>query len=112
MTESSRIRGRVENGWWGTVLDAPDPSALARFYADLLGWRVHRDEGNYATIAPPEGVTYLGFQFSENYEPPAWPNAEGRQQMHAQDHFLRCDPAWFLPVGSRVAVHEPWRERS
>ena len=107
----TRIRGRAENGWWGTVLDAPDPSALARFYADLLGWRIHRDEGDYATIGPPEGVTYLGFQFSENYVPPVWPNVEGRQQMqlHLDLEVLDLEGAVEDAVarGARLAEFQP-----
>ena len=111
MSELGRIRGRVENGWWGTVLDAPDPPALARFYARLLGWRIHRDEGDYVTVAPPEGVTYLGFQFSENYEPPVWPNTQGRQQMqlHLDLEVLDLDGAVedALARGARLAEFQP-----
>jgi catechol 2,3-dioxygenase-like lactoylglutathione lyase family enzyme len=111
MPETSRIRGRAENGWWGTVLDAPDPSALARFYAELLGWRIHKDEGDYATIAPAEGVTYLGFQFSENYVAPVWPNVEGRQQMqlHLDLEVLDLDGAVedALTRGARLAEFQP-----
>ena len=33
-------------------------------------------------------------------------------QMHAQDHFLRRDPARLLPIRSRVAVDETRRELS
>ncbi|WP_405021602.1 VOC family protein [Kitasatospora sp. NBC_00070] len=29
--------------WWGTTIEAPDPSALARFYAELLGWHIGRE---------------------------------------------------------------------
>ena len=75
------IRGRAEDGWWGAVLEAPDAGALARFYAGLLGWRVDKDDPDWATVAPPEGVAYLGFQTSPEYVPPVWPPIEGRQQM-------------------------------
>ena len=30
--------------WWGAALEAPDPAALGRFYADLLGWPVGHEE--------------------------------------------------------------------
>ncbi|WP_309110945.1 VOC family protein [Saccharothrix sp.] len=39
-----------------TVLDAPDPSALARFHSDLLGWPVTSDEPGWATSRPPDGT--------------------------------------------------------
>lgn len=38
-------------GWWGVVLEAPDASALARFYAELLGWSVTHEDDTDATMA-------------------------------------------------------------
>jgi catechol 2,3-dioxygenase-like lactoylglutathione lyase family enzyme len=35
--------GRIEK----TVLDCPDPRALAAFYAELLGMRVDEDDGDW-----------------------------------------------------------------
>ena len=35
--------GRLEK----TVLDCPDPQALAAFYAELLGMRVNEDDGDF-----------------------------------------------------------------
>lgn len=63
------------------VLEAPDASALARFYAALLGWNVVKDEPAWATISPGDGVAYLAFQGSPEYVPPVWPAEQGRQQM-------------------------------
>jgi catechol 2,3-dioxygenase-like lactoylglutathione lyase family enzyme len=73
--------GRTAKHWWGVVLQAPDAPALARFYADLLGWRITSEEPGFATVGPPDAVAYLGFQTSDSYVPPVWPEAEGRQQM-------------------------------
>ncbi len=67
--------------YWGAVLDCTDAPTLARFYAALLGWDVYSEKADFATIAPPDGVAYLGFQTSEEYERPVWPPATGRQQM-------------------------------
>jgi Glyoxalase-like domain len=75
------MRGRSEAGWWGVVLEAPDARALAWFYAELLGWRVAKDEPSWVTVAPPSGVAYLEFQTSPQYIRPVWPAADGRQQM-------------------------------
>lgn len=34
------MRGRSRSTYWGAVLDAPDPVALAHFYAALLEWPI------------------------------------------------------------------------
>lgn len=67
--------------WWGVVLEAPDGVALARFYSELLGWRIAKEEDGEAAIAPEDGVAYLAFQSAPDYVRPAWPSVEGRQQM-------------------------------
>lgn len=67
--------------YWGVVLDAPDGPALARFYAELLGWRIVHDGPAYATVGPPDGVAYLGFQTSPEYRRPVWPASGDAQQM-------------------------------
>ena len=43
---------RTKTTWWGTVLDAPDPRELGRFYERLLGWtsEVSLEEGLRRTI--------------------------------------------------------------
>lgn len=66
---------------WGTVLDAPDATELARFYSRLLGWPVQEAGEQWATVKPADGRAYLGFQTSPEYEAPAWPAQPGRQQM-------------------------------
>ena len=37
------------------VIDSRDPSALARFWAGALGWRITLDGADEACIEPPEG---------------------------------------------------------
>jgi catechol 2,3-dioxygenase-like lactoylglutathione lyase family enzyme len=105
------IRGRARDGWWGAVLDCPDASALARFYADLLGWRVAKDEPGWAAVAPPGGVAYLGFQTSPEYRPPVWPPAEGEQQMMVHLDFevddLDAAVEDALGAGAELAQHQP-----
>src|SRR2546428_14132071 len=66
---------------WGVGLDTPDALSLARFYAELLDWKPSSQEPTFATVGPPDGVAYLGFQTSPEYEEPVWPPVEGAQQM-------------------------------
>jgi len=105
------MQQRQTTGWWGAVLDTPDPRALARFYADLLGWRIVKDEPDWATIHPGEGVGYIGFHVNESYVPPVWPAAEGRQQMMAhldiEVHDLTAAVADAMAIGARLAEYQP-----
>ena len=105
------IRGRSENGWWGAVIDAPDANALARFYADLLGWTIGKEEPGWAAIAPSGSVAYIGFQTSPEYVRPVWPPATGQQQMmmhldiEVDDLGAAVEDA--LAAGARLADHQP-----
>ncbi|MET7637571.1 VOC family protein [Streptomyces sp. NPDC005438] len=63
------------------VLDCPDPGALARFYATVIGGTV-RGEGDWVEVESPEGTRVLAFQRSEGYIPPRWPGQEHSQQAH------------------------------
>lgn len=105
------MRGRTSGGWWGAVLDAPDPRALAEFYAEILGWRIEKDEPDWVTVSPGDGVAYLGFQLSPEYVEPVWPPAEGRQQMmmHLDVEVDDLDGAVedAVAAGARVAEHQP-----
>jgi catechol 2,3-dioxygenase-like lactoylglutathione lyase family enzyme len=66
---------------WGVVLEAPDARGLARFYAAVLGWRIVKDEGDWVTLHPGQGVGYLSVNTSPEYERPVWPPQPGQQQM-------------------------------
>jgi predicted enzyme related to lactoylglutathione lyase len=93
------------------VLEAPDARALAGFYAELLGWRIAKDEPGWAAVAPPDGVAYLGFQTSPEYVPPVWPPAEGRQQMmmhlDIEVDDLEAAVSDAVELGATVAAHQP-----
>jgi predicted enzyme related to lactoylglutathione lyase len=67
-------------GWWGTVLDSPEPPALARFYANLLEWEIKTDEPGWATVKAPDAKAYLGFHGNDLYVRPVWPSVKGEQQ--------------------------------
>jgi predicted enzyme related to lactoylglutathione lyase len=64
-----------------TVLDAPDPRALAGFYSRLLGWPIGRVEHDWVTLRPPGGGPGLSFQREAIHARPTWPAAAGEQQM-------------------------------
>jgi len=75
------VRSRTDGHYWGVVLDAPDPRALADFYARLLDWKIHKSDPTWATLAPRgEGVAYMAIQRSPEYVPPVWPPVDGKQQ--------------------------------
>lgn len=67
-------------GLFAVTIDAPDASALARFYADLMGMEV--------TYDGPEGALIVGggksvmFQQISGYNPPRWQDPAYPQQAH------------------------------
>ncbi|KUO02651.1 glyoxalase [Streptomyces caeruleatus] len=97
--------------WWGIVLEAPDPQALARFYSELLGWEIAKEDAEGAAIAPPEGVAYIAFQLSDGYVPPVWPAQAGAQRITMHLDFevvdLREAVAHALELGARESDHQP-----
>ncbi|MET7637711.1 VOC family protein [Streptomyces sp. NPDC005438] len=97
--------------WWGVVLEASDPHALARFYSELLGWEIAKQEPDGATIAPSEGVAYITFQFSAGYVPPVWPAQQDAQRITMHLDFEVTDlptaVAHALELGAREADHQP-----
>jgi catechol 2,3-dioxygenase-like lactoylglutathione lyase family enzyme len=104
--------GRTSKHWWGVVIDAPDPLALARFYANLMDWKIVKTEENFVGIAPMgEHVEYFAFQRSPEYVPPVWPPEDGKQQMmlHLDIEVPDLDAAVAaaVRVGARVAAFQP-----
>jgi catechol 2,3-dioxygenase-like lactoylglutathione lyase family enzyme len=94
-----------------TVLDAPDPPALAAFYERLLGWTRVANEPHWVMLRPPSGGPGLSFQFEANYVPPAWPAAADHQQMMVHLDIavenLEAAVAWALDAGARLANFQP-----
>ena len=68
--EGARVRSRTEGMWWGTAIEAPDPGALARFYAGLLGWAIGHEEPGTTILAAPGGSVYVVFQQATGYRAP------------------------------------------
>jgi catechol 2,3-dioxygenase-like lactoylglutathione lyase family enzyme len=67
-------------GLFAATIDAPDATALARFYADLMGMEVTYDGPEGALIAG-DGKSVM-FQQVSAYSPPRWPDPAHPQQGH------------------------------
>ena len=70
--------GRLEK----TVIDCPDPRALAAFYAAVLDMRVNEDSDDWVVIGLQPGARHLAFQRASTWVPPRWPDPEHPQQLH------------------------------
>lgn len=92
-------------------LDCPDPSALARFYATLLGVEVAYDTEGFAALRL-DGA-WLSMQKVEDYRPPTWPDPEVPQQAHLD--FAVADLAAAeeaaLAAGATTAATQPSPDR-
>jgi catechol 2,3-dioxygenase-like lactoylglutathione lyase family enzyme len=78
--------GRLEK----TVLDCPDPRALAAFYAEVLGMQVNEDSDDWVVIGDVPGARRLAFQRVTTWVPPNWPDPRHPQQLHLD---IRVDDA-------------------
>jgi catechol 2,3-dioxygenase-like lactoylglutathione lyase family enzyme len=67
-------------GLFAVTIDAPDASALARFYAGLTGMDVAYDGPEGALLSADN--RNLMFQQVGDYRPPRWPNPAYPQQAH------------------------------
>ncbi|GAA0944011.1 VOC family protein [Pseudonocardia zijingensis] len=94
-----------------TVLDAPDPRALAAFYQRLFGWPVVEDDPTWVTLRPPGGGYGLSFQLEEHHVRPSWPADPQRQQMqlHLDIEVEDLDGAvaYALDAGASLAEFQP-----
>jgi catechol 2,3-dioxygenase-like lactoylglutathione lyase family enzyme len=94
-----------------TVLGAPDPRALARFYRELLQWDMTWEEEHWVMLRPPGGGTGLSFQTEPYFEPPVWPGEPGSQQMtmHLDIAVRDLDEAvaWAEQAGAVLAEFQP-----
>jgi hypothetical protein len=65
-----------------TVIDCPDPRALAEFYCQVLGTRVNEDSGDWVVIGLEPGLRQLAFQRAAEWVRPRWPDPAHPQQLH------------------------------
>ncbi|PWJ52522.1 hypothetical protein SAMN06264364_11914 [Quadrisphaera granulorum] len=100
-----------------TVLDCPDPRALATFYCEVLGMQVNQDLGDWTVIGRGPDRRDLAFQRVHDYSPPTWPQTGQPQQMHLDIRVQDPDraEAELLRLGARrrptaaEAVHGSFR---
>lgn len=91
-------------GGWCAVLDSGNADELSAFYEKLLGWTRFKGEEftTLANVEQPGSPTWITFQQVDDYVPPVWPAAPGKQQQmthldfHVEDmeegvkHALSC----------------------
>jgi catechol 2,3-dioxygenase-like lactoylglutathione lyase family enzyme len=96
-----------------TVLDTPDPRALAAFYRSLLGWPLGDDSAEWVTLRAEGGGAGLSFQREPRYVRPTWPSTADSQQMmthldiRVDDLAAAVDHA--VAAGATVAGFQPQR---
>lgn len=105
------MRGRSRTDWIGVCLEAPDPQALADFYAAVLGWPVAQRDDHGAAIQVGETNSFISFQEAAGYVPPVWPAQPGQQlmMMHidvAVDDLERAVAA-AQELGAALAEYQP-----
>ncbi|MBQ1046890.1 VOC family protein [Micromonospora sp. C51] len=92
-------------------LDTPDPAALARFYARLLGWDIAVEEADDVILRAADGGVGLSFQRERAYVRPSWPAQAGQQQMmmHLEIgvHDLPAALEHALACGASLADFQP-----
>ena len=87
------------------------PSALARFYSELLGWPIGHEEPGTTVLAAPGGSIYVVFQQATDYQAPVWPPVDGQQRtmMHLDfqvgDLEAAVDDA--VALGATLAEFQP-----
>ncbi|MES2093658.1 MAG: VOC family protein [Actinomycetota bacterium] len=65
------------------IFDCPDPRALARFYAEVLGAEIVQYDPERAELLPRGNPRPLiAFQRVTDYRPPRWPGQDVGQQLH------------------------------
>ena len=74
------------------VIDAPDPHALATFYAGLLGMEVTGQAGDDWVVATGAGYR-LAFQQAPDLRSPDWPDPDRPQQFHLDVRVADIDEA-------------------
>jgi catechol 2,3-dioxygenase-like lactoylglutathione lyase family enzyme len=83
----------------GIVIDCPDPSALARFYEQLLGWIRVQDDGDWVVIGEAADRVGLAFTRAAGFRAPTWPEPEVQQQMHFDVRVDDLDAAEAAAIG-------------
>lgn len=92
------------------AFDARDTETLAKFYADLTGWKITRSDGGWINIRSADGQEVL-FQPVDSHVPPQWPDPAHPQQFHLdfqiEDHQAAAEKAVSLGA-TRLAEGATW----
>ncbi|HEU5267023.1 MAG TPA: VOC family protein [Jatrophihabitans sp.] len=62
-------------------LGTDDPARLARFYAQLFGWRIERADPEFQVVDDPAGGVGVSCQYEADHARPVWPAGADDQQM-------------------------------
>jgi len=93
------------------VLDAPNVAVLTRFYSELRGWPVWKQDTGGSALDLGEGAAYLGNQYNPDYVRPEWPPVVGPPQMMLHLDFQVTDldkaVAHTLSLGAELPDHQP-----
>jgi hypothetical protein len=90
-----------------TIIDCPDPGALARFYGAMLDWEVDAS-ADRASACSDDGRC-LAFHRVADYTPPTWPASDLPKQMHLDVLVddLDAAEAAVVELGAARHPHQP-----
>ena len=94
------------------ALDCADPSALAAFYAELLGVEPGFSSDGFAAIKV-QGI-WLAMHRVDEYRPPRWPDPDAPSQAHldlAVEGDLDATEARAIELGATKASEQPAPDR-
>ncbi len=93
------------------MLDTDDVDALTRFYSELRGWAIWKQDDEGSALDVGEGVAYLSIQLNPDYMRPVWPAGQGDQQMMLHLDFevtdLAAETARAVELGAELPEHQP-----
>lgn len=96
------------------VLDAPDVAVLTRFYSELRGWPIWKQDDEGSALDLGEGVAYLAIQHNPAYVRPTWPAEPGAQQMMLHLDFevtdLGAEVARAVELGAELPEFQPQKD--
>jgi hypothetical protein len=95
-----------------STLDCPDPVALAKFYAELLGLKVEplgelkESDVTWVRIQNEVGEPIIGFARIPDYVAPTWPEGPVPQQTHLEFSVTDLDEAEAQAIAIGATKHE------
>jgi len=98
--------------WIGVAIDCADAGPVARFYEQLLGFRVGDfDPPGWAQLWDPAGGHHLNIQGQPHYVPPVWPERDEAQakmlHLEVEVDDVATAVAVAIDAGGREAAWQP-----